>query len=152
MKKEIKNAIILTITVITFLLIVYLVVAINKGEIGRSKKFEAQNTGLSLSYDNMINAKNVFDQDDEEYYVIFFSEKDVISAVKQAFSSYSGNIKLYKVNFDEAINKYIVSNDENKNPTTSDDIKVNKTTLIKINNGIVVSYITDSVEIINELK
>lgn len=153
MKKEIKNLLIVTFCVIIFLVIVYLIIAFKKGEIGNSNNNISSNeNGLSLSYSNLINAESVFTRQEDSYYVMFFSEKNSIDAIKQVLTSYSGDIKLYKVNLDEPINKYVLGNSDNKDAQNSSELRVSKTTLIKISNKKIVSYINDSVEIINELK
>lgn len=151
MKKEVKNGIILTISVLVFLIIVYFVIAFIKGEI-KSNEQDTQTDQLSLSYSNMITASNIFNQNEEEYYVILFSNNDAFEVIKNTLSSYSGDKKLYKVNIDEPINRSVKGKNVNEHASTYEELKVDKTTLIKINNKQIVSFITNTSEIVNALK
>jgi len=103
----------------------------------------------------MIIAGKTFDQKEDNYMVLFFSNGKASDNLKNAITSYdSGNkdIKLYKVNTDEVINKYVKSNSDNTLPTNSKDLKINGNALITISSKNVSSYITDESQIINALK
>ena len=87
--------------------------------------------------------------------VIFFSQDKINDELKSTLSSYDSlgkETKLYKVNIDETINKYVKSDEQNDSATNSSELKINKTTLITITNGKITSYITDNDTIINALK
>jgi hypothetical protein len=86
------------------------------------------------------------------YKVLIFSEQDVSDDLKSAITSYSGNTKLYLVNKDEAINKYVSSDTDNVKPDNSSSLKVKKEALLTISNESVTSYVTNESEIIDELK
>lgn len=164
MNNEVKNGIIITITVILVLAIVYLVTAVfMTGEIGSKNVKEENNenttsdesTGLSSLYDNMIIAGRVFEQKDDKYMVIFFSEKDASDSLKTAISSYdstSDAIKLYKVNTDEKINSYVIADNSNSAATSDDELKINDVTLITIEGKLITSYVTGENSIIDKLK
>ena len=107
MRNELKNGIILSITVILIILVVYLTTAVfMTGEIGSKKSSEKKTTttNAASSYENKILASKVFDQTPETYKVLIFSEQDVSDDLKSAITSYSGNTKLYLVNdFDQVL-------------------------------------------------
>ena len=99
----------------------------------------------------------LFSVDKKYYYVLFYdgssdAEKDF---VKEFSSSYKNeNTPLYKVDMSNKMNSdyYDVNGEENTTPTSLEDIKITRTTLIKIKKGKVVSYVTDKYEIAKTLK
>lgn len=155
MKNEVKNGIILSVVVIVVILVVYLTTAVfMTGEIGSKKNSEKKTTttNTASNYENKILASKVFDQTPETYKVLIFSEQDISDDLKSAVTSYSGDTKLYLVNKDEAINKYVSSDTDNVKPDNSSSLKVKKEALLTISNGSVTSYVTNESEIIDELK
>lgn len=127
MKSEVKSGILIAIVVILILVIVYFTTAVFlTGEIGGksnedSNETTSENNDDELSsltdYDNMIIAGNVFNQNDSTYMVIIYSQKDSSDALKTTISTYdssNNDVKLYKVNKDEAINKSVDSDSDNK--------------------------------------
>ena len=117
-----------------------------------SNEKKTTTTNAASSYENKILASKVFDQTPETYKVLIFSEQDVSDDLKSAITSYSGNTKLYLVNKDEAINKYVSSDTDNVKPDNSSSLKVKKEALLTISNESVTSYVTNESEIIDELK
>ena len=157
MKSEIKNGIVITIVVLLIILITYLSTAIfATGEIGGSKKTtttkDSSSEEVSSLYDDMIIASKTFSKKESEYMVIFFSEKESTESIKTSLKSYSGDLKLYKVNTDEAINKYVINDEENSAASSANELKIKGTTLIVINNKKITSYITDEDQILEKLK
>lgn len=164
MKDEVKNGIIISVCVILILVVVYFTTAVFlTGEIGSGKKSKTNDSKEKQSeenvsnsrYSNMIIAGKTFDQKEDNYMVLFFSSNKASDDLENAITSYdSGNkdIKLYKVNTDEAINKYVKSNSDNTLPTNSKDLEISGNALIMISSKNVSSYITDESQIINALK
>lgn len=157
MNNEVKNGIITSIAVVIIIAVVYFMTAVFlTGEIGGNKKTTDNDSSSSSTsqreYDNMIIAGRTFNQKEDTYMVIFFSEKEAGDSLKSAISSYSKDVKLYKVNVDEAINKYVVSETDNLNPTNSGELKVSKNALLTISSGVVTSYVNDDEKIISELE
>lgn len=160
MNNEVKNGIIITITVILVLVVVYLVTAVfMTGEIGSNKNDGEVSSTSSLnaasSYDNMIIAGRVFEQKEDKYMVIFFSEKDDSDALKTTITSYDqagSDVKLYKVNTDEAINSYVLADDFNSVATSDSELRINDVTVITIENKAITSYVIGADNVINELK
>lgn len=159
MKEEIKKSIIIAISVLFVIVVTYFAVAMFlTGEIGNTKNESEtvlSDTGVSLSYDNLIIAGKTFSQKENDYMVMFFSEKNASEALKNSLSSYDPaqkSLKLYKVNLDEAINSFVKSDENNTTATNSKELKIKQNTLITINNGTIISYIEDETEILNILK
>ena len=156
MKEEVKNGITITIVVVLTLILVYLATAFFlTGEIGGKKTTTTKDSSsVTTLYQDMILASKTFERPEEEYMVIFFSEKDAKKRIKSYMKSYyNEDIKLYKVNLDESINKFVVSKDEeNKEAKNANELKIKDTTLIVIKNKSIVSYITDTDEIVEKIK
>ncbi len=159
MKSEIKNGIIISIIVVLVLAIVYFITAVfMTGEIGGStggEKTESTQSNSASNYENKIIAGRVFNQPEDNYMVILFSENDASDDLKNAISNYdsdSKDVKLYKVLLNEAVNKYVVSSKDNTTPSSSKDLKVKKSALLTVSFGSVTSYLTDEEQIINALK
>ncbi len=157
MKNELKNAILISVTVIAIIVVVYLVTAVFlTGEIGNKKTNEENNEKTTsqseISYDGKIIAGRIFNQKQDTYLVMVYSEENASESLKNAISSYSKDVKLYKVNTDEAINKSIVSETDNPTPMNNAEVRVSKNALITITSKKVTSYINNEDEIINALK
>ena len=154
MKDEIKNVIPITIFVILALIGVYFATAVFKtGEISnKNKNTTTTASDVTTLYDDMILANSTFDKGSSDYMVLFFHNNDLSESLKTVMKNYSGDKKLYKVNLDEAINKFVISKEENPSASSSSELKINKTTLITISNKSIISYVTDEKEIKNSLK
>lgn len=152
MNKEVKNGIIVGVVVILSLVVVYFITAIVTGEINIGGKKDNTDSSVSdNSYDNMIMASTTFDKSEDEYMVIFYSEKNKTDNLDLIISSYKGDIKLYKVNTDEVINKFVLSDEENSNATNKDELKVKTPTLLTINNKKIIYYTSNEDEIAGKL-
>lgn len=161
MSKEIKNGITITITVILVIAIVYLITAVfMTGEIGNKKtnsesKKTTTNSSVSKIYDNMIIASKTFDQNKDEYMVIFFYGNDVSDELDSAITTYDSSnnkIKLYKVNVSDVINKFVLSEQQNSKATNYNELKINDVTLITIKNNEITSYVVTEDEVISKLN
>ena len=85
--------------------------------------------------------------------VILFKEDSASDNLKAAIKNYNNvSEKLYKVNLNETINKYIIGESDNNNATNSKELQVKDTALLTISSGSIRSYITDEEQIINALK
>ena len=156
MKEQVKNGIVITLSVLLVIVLVYLATAffLTK-EIGPNKKKTTTTTNegsVTELYSDMILASQTFAKAQSEYMVIFFSNKEMSESIKTGISYYKKDTKLYKVNLDEAINKFVVSKEENAVATNASELKINKTTLVIIKNGKIDSYITNEDDILSKLK
>lgn len=161
MKDEIKEKILLILCVLIIIVGTYFITAIfMTKEIGGKKdgtkeNSENSNSGLSLSYYNLILAGDTFSIDNNKYMVLFFSEKDSHDYLKNAFKAYDSNdntIKLYKVNIDEPINSFVKGKDKNETASSVKELSITGDTLVTIENGKIVSYIDVEDDIISALE
>jgi hypothetical protein len=119
---------------------------------------ETTTTTTTVAYDSsLITMNKLFSVDKKYYYVLFYdgSSKAEKDFVKEFSSSYKNeNTPLYKVDMSNKMNSdyYDVNGEENTTPTSLEEIKITRTTLIKITKGKVVSYVTDKYEIAKTLK
>ena len=92
----------------------------------------------------------------------WFNERYVPKEVANAVSIYSStlvdiyknkeeSIPLYIVDLSEGLNKFIISEENNYNANNASELKVKDNTLIKIQNGARVSYVTGDDAIKSEL-
>ena len=159
MNKEVKNGIMVGLTVLFILIIVYLTTAVFlTGEIGGKDKNTNTTTtkeSTTATYNNMILAGQSFDRKEDKYMVVFFSDSKASDDLKNAVSNYdvsSKGIKLYVVNLDEAVNNYVVSNTFNSNAEKASDLKIMDQAIITISGGNMQSYLISEKDIIEILK
>ena len=159
MNKELKNGIMLGLSVLFILLIVYLCTAVLlTGEIGGEKEDKTTtttNASTTAAYSNMILAGQSFDRKEDKYMVVFFSDSKASDDLKSAVSSYDSTtkgVKLYVVNLDEAVNNYVVSDTFNSNAEKAADLKIMNQAIITISGGKMESYLILEDDIIDTLK
>lgn len=156
--KEIKNQInpkrnkvlfgvkILYVTLITTIL-VYGITIIVKGE------YKFQTTPeITIDYTDIV-AGQSFNRNYDEYYVVFYNYDEESSLTTKILNIKTN--KVFRVDLANGINKTIISDHGNKDVTNAGELRVNGTTLLKIENGNKVEYIEgiDSVtEYLSNLK
>jgi hypothetical protein len=142
------------LTVVISFTIVYVIVIIlgNNGvfEEGYTKPEISEST---ISYEDILYSK-VFDMNDSEYYVIFskFDNSEYNIYIYNLLKNYSKDIKIYKVDLSDGLNKGVISDTSNKKATKASQLKINTDTLIKIKNKKIVKYIEGDEAIGEELK
>ena len=154
-----KSSITLIIAVLGVIAITYFATAFFlTGEIGNNKtdneetKEVEETEEVTEIFSNMIIASKTFTQKESKYMVLFFSKKDLTYDFNQIVNNYSKDTKLYKVNADEAINSYILSNDENINAQSYKDLKIKTPTIITIEKRKNISYISGKDKVIDIIK
>ncbi len=160
MKEEVKKAITLLIVVLIILGAVYVVTEMMKDNSKTSNKTKTTTTtkssvNLDAKYSNMIILSKVFSMPESEYKVLFYSNKNIKDSLSKSIELYDSNednIKLYKVNYDESINKSVLQNEDNKSATKADELKVKGVTLITIKEGTITSYITNYDDILKAME
>lgn len=104
---------------------------------------------------------SLLDRPYNEYYVMAYNSKDVVSMKYQAiYSAYMSKeekdlTKLYYVDLSNIMNEqYVASKDQETNPNAEkiEELKLGEFTLMKIKKGKIVKYIEDIEEIKKELK
>lgn len=117
---------------------IFVTKSINFGKKDKEEKEE-------VTIDNTtILAGEIFDQKEEEYYVLVYNaseEKNILTSWKGVYSGKSGSLKVYVVDSSKKLNgNFIVEKDSNPSATGYDDLKIVSPTLIKVNNKAISEY------------
>ncbi len=153
-----KGSITLIIAVLGVIAITYFATAFFlTGEIGNKKETTdatkvEETEEVEEMFSNMIMTSKTFSQKESKYMVLFFSKKDLTYDFKQLINNYSKDTKLYKVNLDEAINNFAASEKVNSNVQNYKDLKVKAPTIITIEKGKNISYISGKDKVIDIIK
>ena len=149
-KNQIKNLIIITIVLLLFIGIIYLLSAlfITK-ELDWFNKENQDEVVETVA--NTILAKETFSQTDDEYYVYFYDYKDENEQIKSTVSDKLASKKVYRVDTKSALNANYVSEETNKKVSKLENLKVKASTIIKIEKGKVTAYYEGN-EILEKLK
>ena len=155
-EKSIVSRFVMTIgLVLVALVALYLFVGIfiTKTITFKEKKEEKETVNIDKT---TILASQIFDQKEEEYFVLVYNPEDKVKNIEQFLSLYkskSGSIKVYKVDSSKKFNSsYIVEEDSNKNPSNYSELRIVSPSLIKINNKNVVEYYEGFEEVKNVFK
>jgi len=138
-KKQVIN---LLKILISILLVVLAVCMIAKFANGDFKKEEKE----SVDYTNIV-AGQTFTRSEDEYYVLFYDNDDILDKIKSSITE-----TIYKVDLNSSLNKNIISEEGNSKATNAESLKINGTTIIKIEDGKNVSYIEGYDNVVNYLK
>ena len=139
-KKQVIN---LLKIIIAILLTVLVVCFIAKFANGDFKKDEEE----SVDYTNIV-AGQTFTRSEDEYYVLFYDDEAILDKIGSVTDA------IYKVDLNSSLNKNIVSEEGNPKAEDAESLKINGTTIIKIEGGKNVSYIEGYdavVDYLNEL-
>ena len=110
------------------------------------------NDKTTLQYDEILSGQS-FDKKDSEYLVLFFNEEDTIyQTLISNYQAKDEHLTIYYVNLKNRMNKNCVSNESNKDVTTSSELKINGPTLIKFTNNEISDYIEGEDSITEYLK
>lgn len=137
-KKEeypVKNQIMTLVKVIIAILITSFLISVIVSIANKTYTLDKENQKI----ENEILAGQTFNRKDETYYVAFYefdSDEDLESKISNIEST-----KIYKVDLTNKMNSEIVSDTSNKKATTIDELQINGTTLIKINENEITDYI-----------
>ena len=114
-----------------------------------NKKEETTNNSNSVS--NQILASNIFNQEQDSYYVYFYNFSDEDERVSDSINNLSETV--YRVNTNSGFNsKYVTEDSGNVNAKSLDDLKVKSPTLIKISNDTIIEYYEGINSIVNVNK
>lgn len=86
-------------------------------------------------YSNIV-AGQTFTRNDDIYYVVFYDNDEILETI----NTIEEHI-IYKVDLNSSLNKSVISNEGNNSASDAADLKINGTTIIKIENGKNVSYV-----------
>ena len=148
---KIKSAVYTVIGVFLFLGLMYLCVfGLNKiGAFDEGSK--KPDTKTEFNYEKIM-IGNVFNRSEKTYYVLFDNYKDYkVDSYINSLIKDSDEV-VYKVDMSLSENASHVSDDNNKNASSSNELKINDITLIKISNGKIVEYLVGTEEIESYLE
>ena len=139
------NRFIMTIGILLIILIAgYLIIGIfvNK-TISFNKEDEEEKEEVKIDNTTIL-AGEIFDQKEEEYYVLVYDTTDTKSILPNWKSNYEGSentLTVYVVDSSKKLNaNFIVDKNSNTNPTSYSNLKIKSPTLIKIKNKEVIEY------------
>lgn len=145
----------LAILLIVFILSYFIIGFFYTKEIDFNKDKEENKEEVNID-NNTIMLGQLFEQKEEEYYVLIYDMEEEDSTIKSWLSVYQGNnekVTIYKVDSTKKFNSnYIVKKDSNKNASSLSDLKVISPTLIKISNKSITEYIEGEDSIVNLFK
>ncbi len=141
------------VVIILVLLVLYFVVAVFvTKEISFTSGDDVTEEAASSVTDKIL-AKNIFNQQESEYYVYFYDFDDEDLSVGNAIYNLSED-KVYRVDTGSSLNSNYVSDNDtgNKGASSLDDLMVINPTLIKVSNDSIVEYYEDVDEILAFLE
>lgn len=105
----------------------------------------------AIQYTNIL-AGETFNQNSDEYYVIFSDSKGFNYATYETIITNNSDKKIYLVDLANELNKKYISEESNSNVQSAADLKVKDNTLIKISNKTNTLYLEGKDNIINQFK
>mgnify|MGYP004578836663 CR=1 FL=1 len=139
-EKDVFFKFITTLVVLVLLgILVYFLIGVFYTKEIDFKSDNKKDTTEDVTIDNStITLGQIFDQSEDEYYVLVYDvndDKSIIPSWLSIFESKNSNATIYKVDSKNKFNSEFLTNENgNKNATTYSDLKVKSPTLIKINN------------------
>ena len=108
-----------------------------------------------IDYEHILMG-SLFDQDEDSYYVLAYTEDDAFYPVYEAYlekyNELEDHLKVYKVNLSDGFNKSYIADESYLDGSDIDEIKVTGTTLIRIEEGYIYLSFEGVDEIIGRLK
>ena len=148
---------ILYLLILLILLIIgYLIVGIFVNKTITFNKKEDKKTSDVTIDNKTILAGEIFDQKENEYYVLVYNkneENSILGTWKNAYTGKENALKVYVVDSETKLNgNFIVTENGNSNAQSYSDLKIVSPTLIKISDKKIVDYIEGEDAIKNVLK
>ena len=141
------------------LIVGYLIVGIfvNKSISFNKNKDKEEEEEKEVVIDNStILAGEIFDQKEEEYYVLIYNVNDSDSLFVNWLNAYKGKedaLTVYIVDSSKKLNaNFLVEKDSNTSPSGYDDLRIKSPTLIKVQNKNVSLYVEGEEDIKNIFK
>ena len=141
-----------SIVLILFVAYYILAVFITK-EIDISEKKDSSDTTAETSNNSSdkIVAKNIFNQQEDVYYVYCYDFSDEDSGVRDAINGASSK-KIYRLDTSDGFNSnYVTEEDGNKEAKTLEELKIKNPTLIEITGDTITGYYEGRTNIITYL-
>lgn len=138
------------------LIIGYLIIGIFVNKTISFNKKDTKETSEVTIDNKTILAGEIFDQKEDEYYVLVYNkneENSILGTWKGAYSGKENALKIYEVDSETKLNgNFIVKENSNKDAQSYSDLRIVSPTLIKINNKKIVEYIEGEEQIKNIFK
>ena len=138
------------------LIIGYLIIGIFVNKTISFNKKDTKETSEVTIDNNTILAGEIFDQKEDEYYVLVYNkneENSILGTWKGAYSGKENALKIYEVDSETKLNgNFIVKENSNKDAQSYSELRIISPTLIKINNKKIVEYIEGEEQIKNIFK
>lgn len=149
---EIKKLLIVVAVVVGVVLVFYLFTGLKTGDIKLPEGNKTTETTIQYS---KILAGETFNQVPNDYLVVFYDSSSTdASTISSAVDAYKDKNKyaIYTVDLNDGFNKSIVSDTNNEEAQSAEDLKVTSTTLIKIHDGKNVDFISGTTNVEEYLK
>lgn len=150
---ELKKLIVIFVIVVVIFAIFYAITLVIKDN--RTSQPKEDNSVAVIQYDEII-VGEILNQNKEAYFVLATEEDDDdLSSYQSYIDSYGtkeGALKVYKVNLNSAFNKKYIGEESNFAFDQLSEIRFNKATLLKIENGEIIEYYEGTDEITEYLK
>ena len=139
---EIRNLIIITVIIALIATGLYFLT-----EKVLNKKENNKTSEVTFNYDEAT-IGTMFNRPYDEYYAFIYDSTDdnatVYNNIIKTYRAKDDAKKLYFIDLNDGLNKIAVSDTTNKNPASSEEVKVNGSALYLIKNGKVTSAYTES--------
>lgn len=150
------NRFIFTVAIMLIVIIIgYLFIGIFVTKSISFNKDEEEKEEVTIDNTTIL-AGEIFDQKDDEYYVLIYDvsdEKSVLGNWKGIYASKENALPVYVVDSSKKLNaNFIVEKDSNKSPSGYSNLKIKSPTLIKIKDGKVTEYTEGNDDIKNIFK
>ena len=145
----------LAVLLIVFVLSYFIIGLFYTNEIDLNKDSEEETEEINVD-NGTIMLGQLFDQSEDDYYVLIYDVNDketIIPSWKSVYEAKENALKIYVVDSKKKFNsKYITDKNGNKNATSLDNLKVVSPTLIRITNKKITDYIESEDNIVNKFK
>ena len=145
----------LAVLLLVFVLAYFLIGFFYTKEIDFSNDDEEDVSEVSVD-NSTIMLGQLFDQSEEEYYVLIYDTTDKVLSISSWMSIYSSKsdaLKIYTVDSSKKFNaNYLVEEGSNKDATSVSELRVISPTLIKVTNKAISEYIEGEDNIVNVFK
>lgn len=149
---EFKRLAIIVGVVVAIFVVAYLIIGIFVTK--EIKWFQGDNEvkqSTTIQYTTIL-AGETFNQNADEYYVIFADSDGYNYATYETMISKNSDKKIYLVDLSSPLNQKYVSEESNSGVQSASDLKVKDNTLIKVSNKNNVLYLEGKDNIINQFK
>ena len=147
MSKLIKVILVILIVFAAFYLLTY---GIQKIQENKKKNQERDVETNKIQYQEVLMSK-ILKQSSQDYYVLIIDGEDENSATYNTYINQIENTKIYTAQLDSAFNRKFKSDTSNLNVSNIDELKVKETTLLHVQNQVVVESMEGSSAVLEKI-